>query len=653
MFRLSRFFVLGSLLGLTPAFGEDLPESARLEIPLRSRCRQILQEPLSPDDFWPAMHAAEALIQEAKGDEVVESLRARLATETDAQHRCGLARELVRAGDLSQVRTLLAILASPDPYAHGHACESLYKVGQIGDGVLLRQTLATTENRRLAIMAAAALARWGSPHAYEVLRREVRGDDPSTAMVAAWVLGRVGDASDVPALRDGSRRFKEPLARAYFDHARAALGDPEGVEALVANLEQTDPALRVYAAEFAPDAKAYSAKNALIRRLDDSVADVRIRSAQALILLDPVNMFFGTGKVPAREFTPRREVSFNEAFPATKDNPRKSEGSMIILGDGRLLFANTEFIGDGSDFARARVVALTSIERGDGWSDYRVLQENIGKTNVMSATLRRLRPDACFDGPIGLFYLVKNSPEDLQVWLRVSNDEGQTFGEPTRVTDRDGYHVLNNDRVTVLQRGRIIVPVASTGDVFKENQFTAWCYLSDDEGKTWRRSRTGVSYAKRGAMEPEVVELSGGTLLMHIRTQLGHIAVSQSFDGGESWSEARSWGVRSPEAPATLRRIPSTGDLLLIWNDTYRNGEGHGGKRTPLTAAISADDGKTWRLRRDIETDEMHTYAYTSVVFDRGRALLSYYVRDEAKGEISTRFRSIPIGWFYEESKEP
>src|SRR6185437_9551070 len=137
-------------------------------------------------------------------------------------------------------------------------------------------------------------------------------------------------------------------------------------------------------------------------------------------------------------------------------------------------------------------------------------------------------------------------------------------------------------------------------------------------------------------------------LLMHFRTQLGHIAVSESADGGETWGEARSWGVRAPEAPATLRRIPSTGHLLLVWNDTFRAGAGHGGKRTPLTAAVSTDEGRTWTYRRDLETSDQHTYAYTSLAFHQGRALLTYYVRDEASGRISSRFRSIPIGWFYE-----
>ena len=154
-------------------------------------------------------------------------------------------------------------------------------------------------------------------------------------------------------------------------------------------------------------------------------------------------------------------------------------------------------------------------------------------------------------------------------------------------------------------------------------------------------------------MEPEVVALTNGRLLMHLRTQMGHIAVCESGDGGESWGEPRSWGVGAPEAPATVRRIPSTGDLLLIWNDTFRGGADHGGKRTPLTAAISRDDGQTWTNPRDLETSPRRTFAYTSLAFDQGRALLTYYVRDEAAGRISSRFRSLPIAWFYQDEKAP
>ena len=79
----------------------------------------------------------------------------------------------------------------------------------------------------------------------------------------------------------------------------------------------------------------------------------------------------------------------------------------------------------------------------------------------MSASLLRLTDARTPDGkrgagPIGLFYLVKNNLADLKVYLRVSGDEAATWGESTCVTERDGYHVMNNDRVARLSGGRLL-----------------------------------------------------------------------------------------------------------------------------------------------------------------------------------------------------
>jgi sialidase-1 len=312
-----------------------------------------------------------------------------------------------------------------------------------------------------------------------------------------------------------------------------------------------------------------------------------------------------------------------------------------------LLLAATRFIGNASDFAAAEIVAVRSTDGGRNWSEPVVLQNNTGSTNVMSVTLRRLVEPAISRGPIGLFYLIKNSPHDLKVWLRVSSDEGESFGEPILVTDQSGYHVMNNDRVTVLNSGRLLVPVASTSDANRVNHYVATCFISDDHGVTWRAGRGQVDYAQRGAMEPEVLELGDGRVLMILRTQLGHIAYALSADGGDSWSEPAAWRVRAPEAPATLRRIPATGDLMLVWNDTYVPDAGHGGARTPLTVAISGDEGNSWQYQRNLEESATNTYAYTSLLFDCGQALLSYYVRDEATGRISLRVRSLPISHLF------
>ncbi|NOX57119.1 MAG: sialidase [Planctomycetes bacterium] len=614
----------------------DKATSIALDDATRAKCLKVLREAFRADEFWPSMHAAEALTLAGYGDEVRTGIEPRLKTEKDARHRCGLARELVRAGDRAKAALLLDILADEDSYGHVHACESLYKVNEIGDGRLLRQALTQTEDLRKALMAAAALGRWGSPSAMALLRRHVKDRDPEIARIAAWVLARIGDRQDIPALRAGLQRFNDPLVRAFFEHALAALGDAGGLEALARNLSSPDASIRTFAAVFAGDARATSLAPRLQRLLDDDNVDVRVRAAQSLLVLSQ----------PAPPNP--RDVFARDVYKATAQNPRYSEGDIVALRDGSLLYATTEFFGSGADHARARIIARRSTDGGRTWNEPRVLQQNVGRQNVMSVTLRRLAYPVREDTPIGLFYLVKNSASDLKVYLRISHDEARTFGEPILVSDMPGYHVMNNDRVTLLSSGRLIAPIAWTKDVRRVNHFVSFCFFSDDGGQTWHKSGGQVDYAKRGAMEPEVLERNDGRLLMTFRTQLGHIGAAYSTDGGDTWSKPESWNVRAPEAPATLRRIPSTGDLLLIWIDNYEPGAGHGGRRTPLAAAISKDEGRTWVHKRNIEADPNHGYGYVSITFWQGRVLLSYYVRDPKTRRISSRFRSVPIAWFYE-----
>lgn len=147
-------------------------------------------------------------------------------------------------------------------------------------------------------------------------------------------------------------------------------------------------------------------------------------------------------------------------------------------------------------------------------------------------------------------------------------------------------------------------------------------------------------------MEPDVVELNDGRVMMIVRTQLGHIAAAHSTDGGDTWGEPFALDVKAPEAPSTIRRLPSTGELLLVWNNTFAAGQGHGGRRTPLTAAVSSDEGKTWQKVGDLETRSDRTYAYTSLIFAGSRAVLSYWDHDPRTGRYSARFRSLPMAWF-------
>ena len=106
--------------------------------------------------------------------------------------------------------------------------------------------------------------------------------------------------------------------------------------------------------------------------------------------------------------------------------------------------------------------------------------------------------------------------------------------------------------------------------------------------------------------------------MMWMRTDKKKIFRCYSRDRGETWSTPEPMTLDSPRSPQSIKRIPSTGHLLLIWNNSPD-------KRFPLTAAISKDDGVTWENIRNLDEDPAHTYAYTSIEFLKDRALFTYY----------------------------
>jgi sialidase-1 len=236
------------------------------------------------DDFWPSIHAAEGLTLAGYGGEVIEYLTPHMADETDDQHLCGIARELVRAGDTSRVEILTSILRGRDTYAHTHAAESLYKLGLIGDEDAMRAAAQSGEVTR-ELMAAGALARTGDEAALGWIRNTYETGGVDAVRIGAWLLGRIGDQSDIARLRTRIEDTPPGIVRAYIHHSLAALGDPTGLDSLVANLSSNDAAIRTYAATFAGDSGRKEIAVKLLPLLDDVNADTRYRAAQSILIL--------------------------------------------------------------------------------------------------------------------------------------------------------------------------------------------------------------------------------------------------------------------------------------------------------------------------------------------------------------------------------
>jgi len=330
-------------------------------------------------------------------------------------------------------------------------------------------------------------------------------------------------------------------------------------------------------------------------------------------------------------------------------NSRNSEGDFIQLNDGRLLFVYTHFTESGSDHGAAFLAGRVSTDRGKTWSgEDTVILPNEGGMNVMSVSLLRLQT-----GEIALFYLRKNSTSDCRPVMRISNDEAKTWGEPILCIEPAGYFVVNNDRVTQLESGRLVIPAARhslPGETFNRRG-QAMCYLSDDGGKTWGPSQSILDAPKdsqSGLQEPAVVALKDGRLMMLCRTDQGCQMRSFSTDQGLTWTPAELTNIMSPVSPATIERIPATGDLLLLWNDHSSIDASLKGKRTPFAAAISRDEGQTWGNVRMLETNPDGWYCYTALEFVDDAALVAHCAGDSTVGELNrTQILRVPLDWFY------
>jgi len=330
--------------------------------------------------------------------------------------------------------------------------------------------------------------------------------------------------------------------------------------------------------------------------------------------------------------------------PACQGNARNSEASVVELKEGRLLLAWSRYGARGDDHDWAQISGKISEDRGRSWGPEFTIVPNDAGMNLMDVSLLRLQ-----SGALGLFYLRKNSTSDCRLRMRKSYDEGRTWTQEVLCIPSRGYYCVNNDRVIQLRSGRLLAPASYTPDIATTYHLTSYCCYSDDEGQSWHEGAK-IDLPKTGADEPGVVELKDGRILMVIRCELGYVYKAYSSDGGQTWSEPEPTLLQSPSAPATIKRIPSTGDLLILWNNSPHDPErGIIGRRTPMSTAISRDEGDTWEHVRNLDTDAAHQAAYVSVLFLGGEAVITYFIYDypPGSGMISLKEKIVPIGWFY------
>ena len=346
----------------------------------------------------------------------------------------------------------------------------------------------------------------------------------------------------------------------------------------------------------------------------------------------------------------------------TAENPRNSEGAMLRMEDGSILFAYTRYSGGTcGDHAPADIYTIRSLDEGESWSapalaiDHRSFGDI---QNVMSVSMIRLE-----NGDAGLFYLVKRSPEDTRPELRRSCDGGKTWKDPVCCVPYKGCYVVNNDRLVRLSDGSLYFPAAlhrtyndGKGEVQIEYRAEMTGFSSHDDGLTWeeipgRCILPPGRFGATGMQEPGVLELHPGCLWGWARTDLGCQYETISMDYGLHWAPPTPSMFTGPTSPLCVKRTPK-GELLAVWNPVPNyNGRVNplprwNDGRTPFVCAISGDNGQTFSAPMVLEDEPESGYCYCAIFFTRDDSVLLAYCAGGQQDNsclCRLRIRKIPL----------
>jgi predicted neuraminidase len=182
----------------------------------------------------------------------------------------------------------------------------------------------------------------------------------------------------------------------------------------------------------------------------------------------------------------------------------------------------------------------------------------------------------------------------------------------------------------ILDSGKILLPLYSDG------YNISIVAISDDNGQNWHSSLPIVG---KGNIQPSLIQKDDETIMAYMRDsgdEPGRIMIAESTDEGNTWSFAKDSNLPNPGASIEIIKLNS-GNWLLIYNDVEDG-------RYRLAAALSDNEGNTWKWKKHLENSKVGSYAYPSVIqSDDGKIHLTYSYF------LSGKKRSIKYASFNEE----
>ena len=294
--------------------------------------------------------------------------------------------------------------------------------------------------------------------------------------------------------------------------------------------------------------------------------------------------------------------------PEVPTGKYKHPSSFDELDNGDLYLA---YYGGAGEYSSGTVVYGARLNKGSShWSQPKKIAGN---------PFRSLGNPVVWQGPDGLvwlFYVTRfgDTWSTSRIKVKISRDGAVSWSDSALLTIEPGTMVRAHP--IVLQTGEYLLPIYhETGhDTELVGPDTTSFFLRyNPSNKKWSSSKRIRS--DHGNLQPAVAQVDDRHLIAYCRrgggyepTTEGYLIRSESQDGGHTWGKGTNSSFPNPNSAVDFIKLRS-GRLLLVYNHNMND-------RTPLTAALSSDNGKTFPHRMNIAAGQ-GSFAYPTVVQTR------------------------------------
>ena len=306
--------------------------------------------------------------------------------------------------------------------------------------------------------------------------------------------------------------------------------------------------------------------------------------------------------------------------------PRAHASTIVEAPDGTLIAA---WFGGSGEGHKDVGVWSSRKPQGDGWSPPVQLYKEPDQP-AWNPVLFRGDGDT-----IRLYFKIGPSPRAWSGAYMKSTTAGEEWSEPVWLP----AGMLGPVRAKPIRLASGEILAGTSLESYRT--WSSWMEISADGGESWSKHGP-LLFGDRerdriGAIQPTLLEIEPGIIRAFMRTprRLGKIATSISHDGGRTWAPLQLTNLDNPSAGIDSLRLDD-GRCILLYNPSST-------RRTPLSLAVSFDDGVTWEdflIVEELEEGQRGELSYPAMIQDSDGDLQITYTWNRRR----IRHATVPLG---------